>query len=171
MSETVAAAWATMAGWIRIRGQVTPVTTSIRSVEAAIAPMTLQTNELSPWRSIQGWKWSEIMAKSNPTSSARLAQRSSSLGACSSLERAYPIFMRGPRRAAGSALLLPLGRRGPPAFLRSVRGVRDLGRSLLRHALLPEPLVLLLVLDARSLVRHSMAPPVEGLRPDGFPVR
>ena len=33
----VAAAWATMAGWIRVVGQVTPVPTRRRSVVAAIA--------------------------------------------------------------------------------------------------------------------------------------
>ena len=56
----VAAAWATIAGWIRIVGQVTPVPRRRRSVAAAIAPMTLHTNGLCPWRSIHGWKWSEI---------------------------------------------------------------------------------------------------------------
>ncbi len=51
----VAAAWATTAGWIRMVGQVTPVPTLIRSVVAAIAPMTAQTNGLWPCRSIHGW--------------------------------------------------------------------------------------------------------------------
>ena len=49
----VAAAWARMAGWILTVGQVTPVVT-LCDVVALMAPMTLHTNGLSPWRSIQG---------------------------------------------------------------------------------------------------------------------
>jgi hypothetical protein len=53
--EVVAAAWAMIAGWIRIIGQVTPVPTSSFSVAPAMPPSTLQTNGLWPWRSIHGW--------------------------------------------------------------------------------------------------------------------
>jgi hypothetical protein len=50
----VAVAWARIAGWMRISGQVTAVVTA-RSVVAAMAPMTDHTNGDWPWRSIQGW--------------------------------------------------------------------------------------------------------------------
>ena len=58
----VAAAWATIAGWMRMVGHVTPVPTRMRSVRAAMPPRTPHTNGLCPWRSIQGWKWSETRA-------------------------------------------------------------------------------------------------------------
>jgi hypothetical protein len=58
----VAAAWATIAGWTRIMGQVTPVPRRRRPVAWAMAPITGQTIGAWPWRSIQGWKWSEISA-------------------------------------------------------------------------------------------------------------
>ena len=74
----VAAAWAMMAGWIRIVGQVTPVPMVIRSVASAIAPRTPQTNGLWPCRSIQGWKWSEMTANVKPASSASAAWRTRS---------------------------------------------------------------------------------------------
>src|SRR5205085_8920060 len=62
------------------------------------------------------------------------------------------------RAAAGTAaarpgLLAAAGRRA--------RGVRDLRRALLRHALLLQLLVLLLVLDVRLLARH-WSPPLLG---------
>jgi len=44
----VAAACATIAGWMRMSGQVTAVPSRIRSVAAPIAPITLQTNGLWP---------------------------------------------------------------------------------------------------------------------------
>jgi hypothetical protein len=44
-----------MAGWIRMVGQVTPVTTESRRVACEIPPMTLQTNGDCPCLSIQGW--------------------------------------------------------------------------------------------------------------------
>jgi hypothetical protein len=50
----VAAAWATIAGWIRSVGQVTAVVTFIESVAWAIAPITDQTNGLWPCSSFQG---------------------------------------------------------------------------------------------------------------------
>src|SRR4029078_13348322 len=55
-----------------------------------MAPMTLQTNGLCPWRSTKGWKWSEISAKPKPASSAPRAWRTRSPGACSSLDSEYP---------------------------------------------------------------------------------
>ena len=85
-AAAVAAACATIAGWMRISGHVTPVPSRSVSVETAIAPMTPQTNGLSPWRSIQGWKWSEISANGKPASSACRACRTRSSGRCSSLE-------------------------------------------------------------------------------------
>ena len=51
----VADAWAMIAGWMRTVGQVTPVPTRRLWVAWAIAPNTLHTNGLWPWRSIQGW--------------------------------------------------------------------------------------------------------------------
>src|SRR5438270_313621 len=48
IAATDAAAWATIAGWIRISGQVTPVPTRIFSVDCAIPPSVDQTNGLSP---------------------------------------------------------------------------------------------------------------------------
>src|SRR5438046_3308188 len=49
------------------------------------------------------------------------------------------------------------------AAARRARRVRDLRRALLRHALLLQLLVLLLVLDARSLAGHAK-PPCRGQR-------
>ena len=51
----VAAAWAMIAGWIRMIGQVTPVPRTSRSVACATAPIVLQTNGLCPCASTQGW--------------------------------------------------------------------------------------------------------------------
>ena len=42
---------------------------------SAIAPSTPHTNGLCGWRSIHGWKWSEIRANVKPASSARRALR------------------------------------------------------------------------------------------------
>jgi hypothetical protein len=47
-AAVVAAAWATMAGWILTVGHVTAVPTIRRRVAWAIAPSTLQTNGLWP---------------------------------------------------------------------------------------------------------------------------
>ena len=85
-SELVAAAWAMIAGWIRIVGHVTAVVIG-SDVALAIAPMTLHTKGLSPCSSFQGWKWSEIQRASKPASSARTAWRTSWSGRCSSLDR------------------------------------------------------------------------------------
>ena len=54
MTPLVAAAWATIAGWMRTVGQVTPVVTG-RLVASASAPMTDHTNGLWPCSSFQGW--------------------------------------------------------------------------------------------------------------------
>jgi len=86
MAPHVAEAWATIAGCVRISGHVTPVAIEIRSVTAAIPPITLQTKGLSPWASIHGWKWSEMIANEKPSSSARRASRTRSSGGCSSEE-------------------------------------------------------------------------------------
>ena len=64
IAAAVAAAWAMIAGWTRVVGQVTPVPTRIRSVACEIPPRTAHTNGLLPCWSTQGWKWSEIEAKS-----------------------------------------------------------------------------------------------------------
>ena len=88
-SEDVAAAWAMIAGWMRTVGQVTAVVTS-SDVVAAMAPITLQTNGLSPWSSNHGWKWSEIHTDSKPAVSACCAWSSNAPGPCSSLDRKYP---------------------------------------------------------------------------------
>jgi hypothetical protein len=54
MAAAVAAACATMAGWTLTVGQVTAVPSRSRFVACAIAPITLHTNGLWPWRSIHG---------------------------------------------------------------------------------------------------------------------
>jgi hypothetical protein len=72
MLADVAAACATIAGWVRTVGQVTPVPSRRVLVARAIPPMTDHTNGLWPWVSVQGWR---------------------SLGRCSSLDREYPISM------------------------------------------------------------------------------
>jgi hypothetical protein len=90
ITAAVALAWATIAGCVRIVGQVTPVPSRSRSVACAIAPITLHTKALWPCLSVHGWKWSEISAKPKPACSARTALRTRSSGPCSSLDRAYP---------------------------------------------------------------------------------
>src|SRR3954453_11499306 len=67
---TVAVACATIAGWIRISGHVTPVPILNDSVVCAIAPRTDHTNGLWPWASTHGWMWSEISPKRSPAYSA-----------------------------------------------------------------------------------------------------
>src|SRR5215217_1583484 len=80
-----------------------------------------------------------------------------------------PLLLR--RRLAALPARGPVLRRGPallgaptrPALLatplRGAGGVGDLGRPLLRHALVLERLVLLLVLDVGRLRRHRSRPP------------
>jgi hypothetical protein len=70
-------------------GQVTPVVT-LSEVVAAMAPMTLQTKGLSPCRSSQGWKWSEIITDEKPAASACRACSRRTRGPCSSLDRNIP---------------------------------------------------------------------------------
>jgi hypothetical protein len=79
IAADVAAAWAMIAGCVRMRGHVTAVPTR-SSVVAAISPIADQTKGLCSCRSTQGWKWSEPHALRNPTSSARFAQRTMSVG-------------------------------------------------------------------------------------------
>ena len=54
MVATVAAAWATIPGWVRTVGQVTAVIQRIVVVTAAAPPRTDQTNGLCPCASVQG---------------------------------------------------------------------------------------------------------------------
>src|SRR5215211_3094026 len=86
ISVTVAAAWATIAGWILISGHVTAVPIWISLVAPAIAPKTDQTNGLLPCRDVHRCKWSEIVANEKPDSSAAHARRTRSFGLCSSEE-------------------------------------------------------------------------------------
>jgi hypothetical protein len=65
----------------------------IRSVTAAIPPSVAHTNGLWPCRSVHGWKWSEIAAKSNPTRSADRASSIRPDGPRSSLQSLYPKCM------------------------------------------------------------------------------
>jgi hypothetical protein len=85
-TEQVAAAWATIAGWMRTVGQVTAVVTS-RLVVAPMPPMVVHTKGDCPWLSSHGWKWSEIQTLVNPCSSASCASSMRSRGPCSSEER------------------------------------------------------------------------------------
>ncbi len=51
-------------------------------------PITDHTNGDWPWRSIHGWKWSEIHTDRNPACSARWAVATRVRASCSSLESA-----------------------------------------------------------------------------------
>jgi len=53
----VAAAWATIAGWMRISGHVTPVPIRKVSVACAMPPIVVHTNGLCPVFEIHGWMW------------------------------------------------------------------------------------------------------------------
>ena len=86
IAAAVAAACATIAGWMRISGHVTAVPSPIRSVTDAMPPIVLQTNPLWPCASTHGWKWSEIRRWSKPASSACFALATRSVGVCSSDE-------------------------------------------------------------------------------------
>ena len=86
ISALVAAAWATIAGCVRIVGQVTAVVTG-RSQTWLTAPITLHTNGLLPCSLFHGWKWSLIHRPSNPARSAALACSTSAAGPYSSVER------------------------------------------------------------------------------------
>jgi hypothetical protein len=52
----VAAAWAEIAGWSLMIGQLTPTPTPMSWVAWAMAPNVDQTNGLCPCSLIQGWK-------------------------------------------------------------------------------------------------------------------
>ena len=84
ITAAVAAAWATMAGCMRMSGAVTPVPMRSSSVASAMPPRTDHTNGLWPCSGTHGWKWSEMPARRNPVCSARAAFRTSVLGSCSS---------------------------------------------------------------------------------------
>src|SRR5205814_4040333 len=73
--------------------------------------------------------------------------RLAALAAGGLLLRRRPALRRTAPRGARVRLLAALARRA--------RRVRDLRRALLRHALVLQGLVLLLVLDAWSLARHG----------------
>lgn len=66
MACTVAAPWATMAGWYRMNGHVTRVTRSTEWVVATTAPSALQASGLSVWRLDHGSKWSDINEEVEP---------------------------------------------------------------------------------------------------------
>ena len=95
ITAAVAAAWATIAGWMRTVGQVTAVVMGSEHASES-APITDQTNGLWPCSSFHGWKWSLIHRPSNPAASAALAWATSSAGPYSSQDRKYPIFTTGP---------------------------------------------------------------------------
>ena len=82
----MAAAWATIAGWIRIVGQVTAVVTG-RSVTWPRAPITDHTNGLWPCSRFHGWKWSEIHSAVEPGVLRQPRLPDQLLGVCSSLDR------------------------------------------------------------------------------------
>ena len=89
IEDDVAAAWATIAGWIRSIGHVTAVVTS-SPVVAAMPPITDHTNGDSPWLSIHGWKWSETVTRSNPARSAIWACSTRARGPFSSDDKKHP---------------------------------------------------------------------------------
>jgi hypothetical protein len=91
ITAEVAAAWAMMAGCIRIVGQVTPVVTG-REVARDRPPITDHTKGELPCSEFHGWKWSLIQSASKPAASAIFACSISSLGPNSSLARKYPTF-------------------------------------------------------------------------------
>jgi hypothetical protein len=93
----VAAAWATMPGWVRTVGQVTAVIQRMRCVACAAAPSTDQTNGLSPCASVHGWKWSDSQAERKPACSACAAAATISGAERSSEEKKIPISTMGRR--------------------------------------------------------------------------
>ena len=103
-TDDVAAAWATIAGWMRSMGHVTAVVTS-RPVVAAMPPMTVHTKGDSPCSSIHGWKWSEMLTRleAGPLGHLRLLDEGSG-----------PVLLRGQEVAEGRHwVLLEVGDRGP----------------------------------------------------------
>ena len=69
MASRVAAACATIAGWKRKLGQVTPGPRSPR-VRSPMAVSTFHTNDASPCAGTHGWKWSAAIDPLNPCCSA-----------------------------------------------------------------------------------------------------
>ena len=69
MASRVAAACATIAGWNRKLGQVTPGPRSPR-VRSPTAVSTFHTKDACPCAGTHGWKWSAAMQPLNPCSSA-----------------------------------------------------------------------------------------------------
>ena len=130
-SDSVAAACATIAGWYRTVGHVTPVASPIESVPAAIAPSTDHAKGECPCESSHGWKWSLISTKSNPDASASCAWRTSSFGPNPSAESLYPYCMVCP--PSTPATLRGQGTRGYPVDRRhgcvENRGLRAARRS------------------------------------------
>ena len=103
----MALAWARIAGWMRTVGHVTPTATPSVDVRSASAPSTDQTKGEWPCESTHGWKWSEIVTKSKPCSSASEAMSTRRRGGCSSLESVSPkrigVSMRACYPPSGSA--------------------------------------------------------------------
>jgi hypothetical protein len=86
IAAMVAEAWATIAGWNRKLGQVTPGPKS-PSVRSPIAVMTFQTNAALPCWGTHGWKWSAAMLPENPARSASTEYWTTSMGSnCSSID-------------------------------------------------------------------------------------
>jgi len=87
----VAAAWATIAGWILISGHVTAVPTRIWLVAPAIAPNTDQTNELFPCCDVHGWKMIGNRRERETRLFRGTCEMHEILRACSSEESVKPI--------------------------------------------------------------------------------
>ena len=114
IDEDVAAAWARIAGWMRSIGQVTAVVTS-RPVVAAMPPITDHTNGDSPWLSIHGWKWSEIVTVSNPARSAICACSTRARGPFSSEDKKHPNVVIAHRLLCRTPWIDLEARRYPPS--------------------------------------------------------
>jgi hypothetical protein len=85
IASSVAAACATIAGWNRKLGHVTPGPMSPR-VRSPTAVSTFHTNAASPCCGTHGWKWSAAMQPENPFASANAVKSTTSCGPnCSSI--------------------------------------------------------------------------------------
>ena len=91
--------------WFRWTIAVTPVPTSWWSVRSAIAPSVVHTWPAWPCARTHGCRWSEIIAVSNPASSARPASATRSGATCSSLDNQKP--SRSPHVCTSSAARSP----------------------------------------------------------------
>src|SRR3954469_3702773 len=98
MASSVAAAWATTAGWKRKLGQVTPGPRS-PCVRSPTAVSTFHTKLAWPCCGTQGWKWSAAMQPEKPCCSPSAVSSPASRGwNCSSIG-AYPTVRSAmPRR-------------------------------------------------------------------------